>query len=195
MSNEPSPKTFGQRGTGSFDAPLPFRYLSRDGTCAIEVGHVSGIEFDTILPFELREAALSIIQLCVPGRDSMGGLYTGLGVNGGLVIRVAHYRPRVTCGPPGSGPPWISCRFLLDDLETTDDKQVFGPEEFENTTIAIPWSYTRPERRCALDIEPEGVSDTGSWYKIWEAGYAVDYMCTQCGRGGIAVGIGRWSPR
>ena len=191
MSTTVVPKTYGQRGTGSYDAPLPFRYLSRDGLCVIDLSHSADIYFDTILPVELREAAGALIQICVSGNPNQGGLITGLGVNQGLSMRLARYRPSVTCGPQGSGPPWITCRNLLDNMRADNQRQVFGPRELDNTTVALPWSGSSSEARCALELGPGDVSDSASWYQVWAAGNAVDYMCTHTGRGGIAVGIGK----
>lgn len=44
-----------------------------------------------------------------------------------------------------------------------------------------------------VDAIHEGeVSDTSDWYKIWAAANAVDYMCTQLGRKGLALGLGEF---
>lgn len=196
MSSELSPKTFGKRGTGDlWDAPLPFRYLSHDGLCAVDVGIRADTVSDTVAPLDLKEAAQVLIGVCVATPPSEGGIMTGLGVNKALSIRIVRYRPSVYCGPEKSGPPWMTCRHILDVMQADNEKQVFGPREFENTTVVLPWKYTSLLRRCAIRIdatEPGMVSDSSGWYQIWAAANAVDFMCVQLGRKGIALGLGKF---
>ena len=196
MTSDTHPKTFGKRDRGdSWDAPLPYRYLSRDGLCAIDVGIRSGETFDTVSPLELKEAASWLIRICVSVEPSEGGLYTGLGVNKALSLRIVRYRPNVLCGPEGSGPPWMTCRYIIDRMRADSEKQIFGPEEFSNTTAVLPWRYTTIKRRCAITLdgtEPGMVSDSGDWYKIWFAANALDYMCAQLGKKGVVIGLGEF---
>ena len=194
MSSDTRPRTFGKRGEGKWDAPIPFRYLSHDGLCAIDLGLRAGETFETVAPLDLKEAALRLIRICVAVEPSEGGLYSGLGVNKALSLRVVRYRPNVLCGSEGSGPPWVTCRHIIDQMRADSEKQIFGPREFANTTVIVPWRYTTVKRRCALTIDgtaPGLVSDGGDWYKIWFAANAVDYMCAQLGRRGVALGLGR----
>lgn len=106
MSAYSGTRSFGRRGTGYYEAPLPFRYLSHDGRCAVDVSAARGVTESVVSPIDLKNAALVIIQICVATKPNQGGLVTGLGENGGLVMRVVPYRPTVACGPDGSGPPW-----------------------------------------------------------------------------------------
>ncbi|CAF9912602.1 MAG: hypothetical protein HETSPECPRED_000984 [Heterodermia speciosa] len=194
MSSSPDPKTFGERGTGTYDAPLPFRYLSHDGLCAIDVSHIVGLEFDTIAPSDLKEAAESIIVVCIFGQPNIGGIATGLGVNKGISMRIVPYRPSVYCGPEGTGPPWITCRHIIDNIPANNEPQIWGPKDWENTTVQIPWAMTSNAKRCTMVVDgiaPGPVSDSTDWYKIWAAANAVDYMCTQQGKGGLALRLGK----
>ena len=184
---------FGERGTGHYDANLPFRYLSHDGLCAVDLSHASGIASDTITPKELKDAVNNIILVCVLGSPNTGGLVTGLGSHKGLAVRVIPYRPSVTCGPPDTGPPWTTCRDILDNMPTSGNPQVFGPKNDPSTTVALPWSYTTGSRRCGIYVDgtgPGGVSDRSDWYKIWAAANAVDFMCCQLKKRGVATGLG-----
>jgi hypothetical protein len=198
MSALPKPKTFGQRGTGfTYDAPLPFRYLSHDGLCAIDISHVAGVDFDTVAPIDLKQAAESLIAICVSGQPSIGGISTGLGVNKGLLMRIVPYRPSVHCGPEDTGPPWVSCRHIIDRIPASSQQQVFGPAGWDNTTVPIPWAKTSTAKRCVMlinAIAPGQVSDSSDWYKIWAAANAVDYMCAQLGKNGLALGLGESFP-
>ena len=128
MSVYDKPKTFGERSTGTYDAPLPFRYLSHDGLCAIDIAHTAGVLFDTITPLAVKEAAKLLIDICVAVPPSQGGLLTGLGVNGNLALRVVRYQPSVFCGPEESGPPWITCRHIIDAMPANNKRQYFAPK-------------------------------------------------------------------
>ena len=194
MSSETRPKTFGKRGAGNWDVPLPYRYLSHDGLCAVDVGIRAGQTFDTVSLLDLKEAASWLIRVCVSVEPSVGGLYSDLGVNKALSLRIVRYRPNVFCGPVGSGPPWMTCRHIIDQMRADSEKQIFGPSEFDNTTVVLPWRYTTVKLRCGLaidGIEPGLVSDGGDWYKIWFAANALDYMCAQLGKRGVALGLGK----
>ena len=187
------PQTFGERGTGQYDAPLPFRYASHDGLCALDLGHASGVLSDSIAPVDLKVAARLLISVCVAQAPSQGGLITGLGQNKALALRLMPYRPTVTCGPDGSGPPWRSCRDIVDNMPANNEKQVFGPREDTRTTVPLPWRYTTTRQRCGVIVdgdEPGRTTDAGDWYKIWVATNAVEFMCTQLGRNGTAVSLG-----
>ncbi|KAL8734994.1 MAG: hypothetical protein Q9166_001119 [cf. Caloplaca sp. 2 TL-2023] len=195
MSSYTTPNSFGERGTGDYDAPLPFRYLSHDGLCAVDLAHASGVLSDVVAPIDLKIATRIVISTCVlakPGEPNTGGLLTGLGQNKALALRVVSYKPEVTCGPEGSGPPWVSCRHIIDKMPANNKRQIFGPKDDARTTIPLPWRYTTVRQRCKLTvdgIEPRSVT-TSDWYKVWAAANAVDFMCSQLGKRGAATVIG-----
>ena len=193
MSSYTVPQTFGERSTGYYDAPLPFRYLSHDGLCALDLAHAAGVMSDTIAPVDLKVAARLLISVCVAQAPNEGGLLTGLGQNKALALRLVPYRPTVICGPDNSGPPWLSCRDIVDRMPANNKKQIFGPKEDARTTVVLPWKYTTTRQRCGLFVdgtEPGRTTDTSDWYKIWAAANAVDFMCTQLGRNGSATRLG-----
>lgn len=194
MSSDTTLRTFGERGTGDYDAPLPFRYLSHDGLCAIDLSHTAGFNFDTVTPAALREAAHLVVNVCVDAHPNQGGVITGLGTEKRLSIRVVPYRPSVNCGPDGSGPPWMTCRDILDVMPANNKPQIFGPGDDVSTTVELPWAFTTEARRCGIKLDgdkPGKVTDSGDWYKIWAAANAVDYMCCQVGRNGSALRLGK----
>ncbi len=43
-------------------------------------------------------------------------------------------------------------------------------------------------------IAPGQVSDSSDWYKLWAAANAVDSMCAQLGKNGLALGLGESAP-
>ncbi|KAL8650496.1 MAG: hypothetical protein Q9210_003790 [Variospora velana] len=198
MSSYTVPRTFGERFTGEWDAPLPFRYLSHDGLCAIDLSHAAGVDGDTVAPVDLKEAARLIIQVCIAVSPNEGGLVTGLGVNKALSLRIVPYRPTVTCGPDGTfSSDDLACRDVLDRMPANNKRQVFGPKGQPGTTVGLPWGYTTGRRKCGavVDTSEEGkISDESDWYKIWAAANAVDFMCCQEGRRGVATGLGEPLP-
>ncbi|KAL8790930.1 MAG: hypothetical protein Q9213_000355 [Squamulea squamosa] len=194
MASFTTPVSFGERGTpGPYSAPLPYRYLSHDGLCAVDVAHTAGVLSDTIAPVDLKIATRLIIQICIQQSPNEGGLITGLGQNKALALRVVPYRPTVKCGPDGSGPPWLSCRDIVDKMPANNKRQVFGPKGDARATVPLPWSYMTARQRCGVIVdgkEPGRTFDTGDWYKIWAAANAVEFMCTQLGRNGSATSLG-----
>ncbi|KAI4287443.1 MAG: hypothetical protein L6R35_003304, partial [Caloplaca aegaea] len=110
MSDYPGTKSFGQRRTeGFYEAPLPFRYLSHDGRCAIDLARARGEIFsDIVSPHDLKNAAAAIIQICVGLPPNVGGLITGLGEMGGILLRVVPYRPSVTPTRKSSAPATLT---------------------------------------------------------------------------------------
>ncbi|KAL8687726.1 MAG: hypothetical protein Q9224_005065, partial [Gallowayella concinna] len=178
--------------------PLPFRYLSHNGLCAIDIAHTAGVLTDSIAPIDLKLAARIIISTCVMvnkrGEANTGGLLAGLGQNQDLAIRVMAAKPNTTCGPEGSGPPWAACRDIIDRMPANNKRQVFGPRDDPRTTVPLPWRYTARER-CTITVdlvdgaEPGSVT-TSDWYKVWAATNEVDFMCAQQRKRGVAGIVG-----
>ncbi|KAL8647360.1 MAG: hypothetical protein Q9210_005607 [Variospora velana] len=169
MSNYPGTKSFGQRRSeGFFEAPLPFRYLSHDGRCAVDLAHARGVTSDIASPLDLKNAAMAIIQVCVGLPPNEGGLITGLGETGGISLRVVPYRPSVVCGLDGSGPPWVTCRDFIDKMPTDSNPQIFGPRDADTTTVPVPYKHTSIRRRCGMiintsDSRGRAISEGGDW--------------------------------
>ncbi|KAI4229833.1 MAG: hypothetical protein L6R40_008043 [Gallowayella cf. fulva] len=203
MSASTIPVRFRERGTNDLVSPLPFRYLSHDGLCAIDVAHAAGIFTDEIAPVDLKIAARIIISTCViatkRGELNTGGLLAGLGQNKALAVRVISARPNTTCGPDNSGPPWESCRDVIDQMRANNERQVFGPYDDPRTTVPLPWRYTTGHHRCKITVDmvdhaPPGSLTTTDWYKVWAAANEVDFMCAQLGRNGTAGIVGEFAP-
>lgn len=72
-------RTIGQRTEGNFDIPLPFRVLSHDGLCAVDITHRKGLIYDISTGDELSQAALLVLDACVKGDMQQGGVAVGIG--------------------------------------------------------------------------------------------------------------------
>jgi hypothetical protein len=193
MSRETSIFSFGERHQGNWDAVLPFRWLSSDGLCAIDLGHRKGVLGDWIKPVELRPIVRVLLDVCVRGSPNEGGLANNVGEKGDLLLRVVKYRPTVTCVATVPGLWWETCRNVVDSMSIDGRKVVFGPRGDPDTVVALPWKATTQETKCGVGIEGAAggdVKDTADWYGLWMAANAVDYMCIQKGRQGFAFDLG-----
>ena len=100
-------RSFGARTVGTFERPLPYRYLSGktspvylsriipfdansshadDGFCAIDVEIMNSFDFDTATNRDISTAAKSVLDKCVfrdatrkTVHESVGGFYPGVG--------------------------------------------------------------------------------------------------------------------
>jgi len=193
MSRETSILSFGDRHQGNWDAVLPFRWLSSDGLCAIDLSHRNGVLGDWIKPVELRPIVRVLLDVCVRGSPNEGGLANNVGEKGDLLLRVVKYRPTVTCGATVPGLWWETCRNVVDSMSIDGRKVVFGPAGDPDTVVALPWRATTQETKCGVGIDGAAggdVKDTADWYGLWMAANAVDYMCIQNRRQGLAFDLG-----
>ncbi|KAL8822339.1 MAG: hypothetical protein Q9191_006925 [Dirinaria sp. TL-2023a] len=172
MSSDGAMETYGQRGSGNWRAKLPFRYVSSDGLCAIDISHSTRATHDQMRPGDLKNIVRVLIDVCVRGTPNQGGIASNIGVHGNLAVRVVPYKPTVVCGAPGSGAPFVSCRDIVDEMPADGKKNVFGPKDDPETTVPIPFVLA-PSQRCSLLLSGQGpaekVKDTSDWYKIFAA--------------------------
>lgn len=135
----------------------------------------------------------ALIDICVLTPPNEGGTVSNLGVNGGLSVRVTPYRPIVSCGKPGTAPPPLACREVLDYLPTSGEEQRFGPGTDPQVTFPVPKRYTASALGCGFTVDTvaAGLVDQGDWYKLWAAAVAVEIMCIEAeGKNGASYGLG-----
>lgn len=188
--------TFGERGRGDWDGVLPYRILSADGLCAIDISHKANTLSDKISPSDLRQSVELVIEICLKTKPNEGGVITNLGQNGDLAVRVMPYRPSVRCGQPYSNPPVADCRMITDLMPADARKETFGQKSDTDPkiTVKLPASFQMHRKRCEVVIDtllPGEGQDTCDWYKIWAAATAIEYMCVYSGRNGMALEIGQ----
>ncbi|CAD6573187.1 MAG: hypothetical protein ASARMPRED_005927 [Alectoria sarmentosa] len=182
MDGATVPKTYGDRDTEApghtfWDAVLPIRIYSSDALCALDVSHSASSRSDTIAPSLLKSHARSLIAVCVQGTPSLGGVAGGLGDHGNLALRVTPYRPQVHCFGPGTGPPWSSCRDVIDAMPVAGEQVRFGPLDDVLADVVVPWT-----------IDTVSTPDVCDFYKLWAAASAVEALCISKGKAGMAVG-------
>ncbi len=166
--------------------------MTDDGLCAIDISNKKELDFDTIIPDDLKLSVRALIDICVRGSPNEGGVVTNLGQNGGLAVRVTPYRPKVQCGDRGSAPPFMTCRELLDRLPTTGVQERFGPIDDPSAQVVIPKYFTDDDERCGLTVATIDSTDVTDWYKVWAATIAVQVMCIEARKaGGVGYDLGK----
>lgn len=187
--------TFGERGEGDWDGVLPYRVLSPDGLCAIDISHRANIMSDQISASDLRQSVELVLEICVKGKPNEGGVVSNIGKNGDLAVRVMPYKPSVRCGSAFSAPPIEDCKIVLDAMPANGDKVIFGQKSDTDlkTTLKLPITITGRRRRCQFVIDtlvPGTGQDTSDWYNLWAAATAIEYMCLYSGRNGTSLELG-----
>ena len=166
---------------------------TEDGLCALDISHKAGEVFDTIIPSDMKAYARALLNICVRGTPNEGGAVTNIGENGALALRVVPYRPNVRCKEPGSGPPALDCRKILDLMPADGMERRFGLPSDPSVSVNLPKRFITEEARCALLVGTIEGTDVGDWYKIWAAGIAVEVMCVEVkGVRGSAAFLGRF---
>ena len=183
--------TFGRRLRGDFEFPAPYRFLSADGLCAIDVSVSPGGDHDTAQWTEISTKAKSVLDACVmenPGtRQTTGGAISHVGKNGNLYIKLSDYKADVTCR---SYPPYLDrgrCSYLLGTLPVSGKQLIFSKEE---NPVGVKCS--EPEGLCTVIIDLEDQEDDScSWADLWAGAVAVEKICVQKGKAGMAFGLGK----
>ena len=148
-----------------------------------------------MIPAHVKEYSQALINICVQGTPTQGGIYKNLGQNGGLSIRVTRYRPNVRCGEPGTAPLARDCRSVLNQMPTDGEQRRFAPRGDPVAEILTPKRFITPLRECVLEVDTPSGSDVGDWYKIWAAAIAVEVMCVEIlEAAGVALGLGLFIP-
>lgn len=176
--------TFAPRHTVSCDIALPFRWISSDGRCIIDVLIKDSSPSANVSYSELRTAANLLSFHCV-NRRSQGGIVTGLGDGLHVDLIMASYVPDVYC-EDSPGPPTENCKTIGNSMPATSYEKLWGTAHDFHADITLPRTLLEPGRRCMAMIETLGPTDVSSWYDIWQAVIALDGMCVRNGQVGTA---------
>lgn len=187
--------TFGARTMGHFEVPLPYRVLSPDGLCAIDIKEHQGAKWDSATWAEISVKASEVVDYCVRlHSQKLGGSIGGVGAKGALSVAVKSYKPDVTCR---SYPPYVDrgrCSIVLGMLPIARVPFVFtrtGSTGPRRVKIPDGKNFTEPEGVCTavVDLEDDK-DDTGSWLDLWAGAVAVNAMCVKDGKAGMSFGHG-----
>ena len=163
--------SFGTRDGGNWDANLPFRILSSDGLCALDISHRAGVDMDYITPSELKAQANVLVEVCVKTPPNEGGVVSNIGQNGNLAVRVTSYRPNVHCAPRHWDFPVSDCRNVIELMPIDGKRQIFGQHDDTDPEITckLPAGYYTRMKRCEIRVDilvPGSGKDTFDWYKL-----------------------------
>ncbi|KAM0797607.1 hypothetical protein BDR22DRAFT_975124 [Usnea florida] len=189
------PVTFGERGTGNWDIVLPYRFLSDDGLCTVDVKSAAGHQPDVYTWGGVSRNAFRILDKCVGDQAvTTGGAVLNLGLEGELHLVLSKAVRTVQC--PGSSsiaaPPYSSCQDLLSKLPVWTDQTMFGRAGAPGVQIKLPKIFYSGDNECALAVglNPGNASDTATWTGIWDAAVQGTELCAKNGSPGVVDAFG-----
>ncbi|KAL2055746.1 hypothetical protein ABVK25_003990 [Lepraria finkii] len=184
--------TFSQRHSGiPGDLGLPWRVYSNDTTCFIQPVLISGATSGHASQKQIGLAALALYQHCVV-RGGVGGVAADIGGDNNLLVVMASYKPNIRCDRSQSpGPPFQSCVNIWSDMDTSQERRIFGHVTDSGVQQELPFDYLAGDARCIANIDIVGRPTMVAWYEIWEAILAIASLCVRGkGKGGKATGLG-----
>lgn len=191
--------TIGPRGgQAGYNYLLPWRWISDDGRCVIDVFPTEAGGDGMALPKQLIAAATELVDQCVVKGNGVGGVITDIGWNGKFSLSVRPYDgSAVECQEKPADPPFgDGCDALLQTMPAgIDDRDTFGPAGAPGVTAALPYAHYTESDNCALAITlepdlPASTRDAETWYHIWGYAVAIQGMCVRHGYAGSLVGAG-----
>ncbi|MCJ1451984.1 hypothetical protein MMC28_002324 [Mycoblastus sanguinarius] len=185
--------TWAERESGvPYNFPLPYRVLSNDGLCFLQIVLVPGALSGDASLTQIGQAGYTLLRECVIKRG-LGGIAAKTGGDNNLNVVIASYRPTVRCDRTSTaGPPWESCIKVFAAMNADRAPLVFGDPQ--DPRVQVPLPLTLPgdsSGRCKVEVNKVGPSTTSTYYHLWEAVMAVGTMCLRSSqKGGKASGIG-----
>ncbi|KAK0514244.1 hypothetical protein JMJ35_002861 [Cladonia borealis] len=177
---------------------LPWRWISDDGSCIIDIFPQEQGGDGMVLPKQLIDAATELVDQCVVKGNGIGGVITDVGWNGKFDLAVRPFDgSAVACQEKPADPPLgDGCDALLQTMPAAmDDQDTFGPAGAPGVTATLPYAHYTDSSNCALAITlmpdvPTSTVDSESWYYIWEYAVAIQGMCVRQGYEGSIIGAG-----
>ncbi|KAL8690632.1 MAG: hypothetical protein Q9218_003966 [Villophora microphyllina] len=179
---------------------LPFRFLSDDGLCAIDIDIAPGKRGDVSNGIGISNAARDIIETCVP-KQSMSGEKTGFSKHlatrptfvdredkeGGEDALTSKQHPKagITCYPPTSAmrlPYAAACQEALQLMPASDQSEVVFARDGRTGDVKLPWVRNQDNLYHPTMYKKAIVK----WYDLWAAGVAVNEMCVDKLKIGVA---------
>ncbi|KAL9599316.1 MAG: hypothetical protein Q9219_003943 [cf. Caloplaca sp. 3 TL-2023] len=151
---------------GSSHMSVPYRFVSDNDGCIIEVGLEAGTEADSASFVQIAQAASAVMGECVRLKDGIGGIAWNLAPSG----------------------LFQACSKLLETIRTNTTKSVFGTKGLPGVEYYLRFLafYNGPPTTCALAIDPDNWTpefrDTESWYNIWDQATSMLVACIKHGK-------------
>lgn len=123
-----------QRSPEPNQVPMPIRYLSSDGRCAIDIALREGSSGDATSGDNLHYAANKIIDECVIGRGRGGAFPIAFSRNSGMRVIVRSYQPTIDCesGVHQIPPRYKDCQEVLQRFPANERQRLFATEVHPN---------------------------------------------------------------
>ncbi|CAF9942793.1 MAG: hypothetical protein HETSPECPRED_008329, partial [Heterodermia speciosa] len=199
------PFEIGRRGDLRIRLQLPYRFLSADGLCAIDLerGAGGGVEADIITWSSIRDAALGIIVDCVTNSrgssrqfSGLGGTIRGLGRSHLVNVVLRSYEPEVHCYDREYLDPVLRCQKTLFAMPTRPNLMTWLPEgspPISRFNAFVPKVYSDFARLCVATVRfSSGEIEEAAYSELWEGAVAVYWMCIRSKQqDGVSTGHGR----
>ncbi|KAI4172995.1 MAG: hypothetical protein LQ348_006658 [Seirophora lacunosa] len=184
------PMDVGRRETGMYDQNLPWKWVSSDGRCVLDIVMKGPAAYETTTGREIARAAWKLINECVRDQQGQGGVVQGIGRSGALGIFIRSYDPRsVECGSvvaPGWNP--TDCNALMDTIfADVAPPKTWGPRHQPGVDNGLPYVFFTP----VWGAYGQPVRDTMTYYDMWTAGVMLAGMCARPGKAGKFELLGR----
>ncbi|KAL8772474.1 MAG: hypothetical protein Q9209_002426 [Squamulea sp. 1 TL-2023] len=178
---------FGSRSAGlQWDVILPFKFISRDGLCTIDVSLSESDQayYDEAKSYDLKKAAADVISQCVS--KSTGGTVNGLGQYRRIRVSVSQYRPNVRCMKENAPLDLGMCQIALNIMPVVSSPMVFGDTSTPRVKMLLPQRFVDPGLKCLITIDMIGPAQyVCYWWEIWHCDvngspvqYALYRACT-----------------
>lgn len=175
---------FSLRGIGQYEIGLPFRYISFDGRCTIDLLLKDGYSSERASMLEISGAARSLLNRCVRAQK-VGGIAMEVGESGNLGVIMTSYQPMVKCYV-SPAPPLGNCKRLADTMMTSSQRKTFGPPIDPSAYVKLPKNLYDDGQQCKAVIRTSDITDVSTFYEVWEAVVAITGMCIRFGHTGTA---------
>lgn len=196
ITPEQGERTWGMRDDShsgpEYAVNLPWRWLSQDGLCSVQVYLVAPATVGHVSPAEVKRGAEAVFETCVVGH-SLGGLASDLGGDNKLAVVVQSAdNANVQCIGDPPPPHYQDCFLVVHSMFATMQRQTFGSIGDPTVENPLPHTfYSLPHGACVAVVSiPPALRETSSWYEIWDAVDAMAWMCVLNGQVGKVSGIG-----
>ncbi|KAL6717430.1 hypothetical protein ACLMJK_005345 [Lecanora helva] len=183
-------------GQSYWDLDLPVRWVSGNGLCSFEVFKHGRQTRSLATGNDLVSAGQALIAQCVQARNGQGGTATMIGVNGQISLVMGRTTPRNVECLDDVHPYYDHCNELIASIPASvTPVHVFGPLSRAGVDQLLPKAWaSRPPNVCLLVLAASSgqadVTDSSTFFAIWEAFVLLKAMCVRFEKTGRVSGLG-----